>query len=324
MRVPVALELVPEIDILMSTANYAGVHIQTLKVFCDVVETGSFSAAASQNFITQSAVSQQLRTLEAKYHCKLLERGRAGAKATPAGEILYRASREILEKYREIETQLQESGKVVSGTLRIAIVYSVGLHELPPYMKEYLREFPQVNVRVEYSRPNKIYDDVVAGRIDLGIVAYPAKHTQITVLPFREDLLVIACPPNHPFSALKKVALARLDGQVLVGYERDISTRKALDQLFKEHNVNVQYVGEYDNIETIKRAVEIGQGIAFIPLASVQYELELGTLKVAHLSDETLLRPLGIIYKKNRHLAPATVKFIEVLRREDLLQLREQ
>jgi len=308
----------------MSAANYVGVHIETLKVFCDVVESGSFSAAASQNFITQSAVSQQLRTLESKYHCKLLERGRSGAKPTPAGEILYRSSREILEKYREIETQLQESGKVVSGSLRVAIVYSVGLHELPPYMKEYLRDFPQVNVHLEYSRPNKIYEDAIAGRIDLGIVAYPAKHPQVTVIPFREDRLVVVCPPDHPLSTQKRVNLAKLDGQAFVAYERDISTRKAIDQLFKDRNVNVNYVGEFDNIETIKRAVEIGQGISIVPLASVQHELEHGTLKVVHLSDETLLRPLGIIHKRGRHLSPAAVKFIEVLRREDLLQLREQ
>jgi DNA-binding transcriptional LysR family regulator len=300
------------------------VHIETLKVFCEVVETGSFSVAASQNYITQSAVSQQLRTLESKYHCKLLERGRSGAKPTPAGEILYQASREILERYREIETRLQESGKVVGGSLRVAIVYSVGLHELPPYMKEYLREFPQVNAHVEYSRPNKIYDDVIAGRIDLGIVAYPAKHPQVTVTPFREDRLVVVCPPDHPFSTMRKVAINRLDGEAFVGYERDISTRKATDQLFKDHNVTVRYVGEYDNIETIKRAIEIGQGIAIIPLASVQRELEHGTLKVVHLSDETLLRPLGIIHKKGRHLSPAAVKFIEVLRRADLLELRDQ
>jgi DNA-binding transcriptional LysR family regulator len=300
------------------------VHIETLKVFCDVVETGSFSVAASQNFITQSAVSQQLRTLESKYHCKLLERGRSGAKPTPAGEILYEASREILERYREIETRLQESGRVVSGSLRVAIVYSVGLHELPPYMKEYLREFPQVNVHVEYSRPNKIYDDVVAGRIDLGIVAYPAKHPQVTVIPFREDRLVVVCPPNHPLSSLRKVSISRLDGEAFVGYERDISTRKAVDQLFKDRGVAVRYVAEYDNIETIKRAVEIGQGISIIPLASVQRELEQGTIRVVHLSDETLLRPLGIIHKKGRHLSPAAIKFVEVLRRADLLELHEQ
>ncbi|HVM95350.1 MAG TPA: LysR family transcriptional regulator [Candidatus Acidoferrales bacterium] len=298
-------------------------HIETLKVFCDVVETGSFSVAASQNFITQSAVSQQLRTLESKYHCKLLERGRSGAKPTAAGDILYRASREILEKYREIETQLQESGKVVSGPLRIAIVYSVGLHELPPYMKEYLRQYPQVNVHVEYSRPNKIYDDAVAGRIDIGIVAYPAKHPQITVLPFREDRLVLVCPPNHPLASLRKLTLSRLDGEVFVGYDRDIATRKALDLLFKERGINVRYAGEYDNIETIKRAVEINQGVSIVPLASVQHEIEHGTLKVAHLPEETLLRPLGIVHKKGRHLAPAAVKFIEVLRRPDLQELHD-
>ena len=299
-------------------------HIETLKVFCDVVETGSFSMAALQNFITQSAVSQQLRTLESKYHCKLLERGRSGAKPTPAGDILYRASREILEKYREIDTQLQESAKVVSGALRIAIVYSVGLHELPPYLKEYLREFPQVNVHVEYSRPNKIYDDAIAGRVDLGIVAYPAKHPQVTVIPFRDDRLVVVCPPDHPLSTQRKVSISRLDGEAFVGFERDISTRKATDQLFKDRNVNVRYVGEFDNIETIKRAVEIGQGIAVIPLASVQHELEQGTLKVVHLSDETIMRPLGIVHKKGRHLSPAAMRFIDVLRREDLLKLRDQ
>ncbi len=298
-------------------------HIETLKVFCDVVETGSFSVAASQNFITQSAVSQQLRTLESKYHCKLLERGRSGAKPTPAGEILYRASREILERYREIETHLQESGKVVSGPLRIAIVYSVGLHELPPYMKEYLRQFPQVNVHVEYSRPNKIYDDAVAGRIDLGIVAYPAKHPQITVLPFREDKLVLVCPPNHPLGNLRKLTLNRLDGEAFVGYDRDIATRKALDQLFRDRGITVRYSGEYDNIETIKRAVEINQGVSIVPLAAVQHEVEHGTLKVAHLTDETLLRPLGIVHKKGRHLSPAAVKFIEVLRRPDLQELHD-
>ncbi len=299
-------------------------HIETLKVFCDVVETGSFSAAASQNFITQSAVSQQLRTLESKYHCKLLERGRSGAKVTPAGEILYRASREILEKYHEIDTQLQDAANVVSGSLRVAIVYSVGLHELPPYMKEYLREFPQVNIHVEYARPNKIYDDVIAGRTDLGIVAYPAKHPQINVLPFREDELVIVCSPKHVFAALQKVSPECLDGEVFVGYERDISTRKATDQFFKDHNLTVRYAGEYDNIETIKRAAEIGQGMAIVPLASVQHELEHGTLKVVHLADQTLLRPLGIVHKKGRHLAPAAVKFIEILRRADLLELQDR
>ncbi len=293
-------------------------HIETLKVFCDVVETGSFSVAASQNFITQSAVSQQLRALETKYHCKLLERSRGGAKPTPQGSILYKASREIIDKYRDVEAELQHSCDVVGGHLRVAIVYSVGLHELPAYLKEYLRTYPEVNVHVEYSRPNKIYENVIAQQIDLGIVAYPQKHPQIVTIPIREDTLVLACPPEHPLANAKKVPVAKLESLPFVAYEKDIATRKATDQLLRNNHVSVEYVAEYDNIETIKRAVEIGQGVAIVPLPAIRHEVEKGTIKIADLADENLSRPLGIIHKRGRHLSPAAVKFIEVVKREDI------
>jgi len=293
-------------------------HIETLKVFCDVVETGSFSVAASQNFITQSAVSQQLRALEAKYRCKLLERSRGGAKPTPQGAILYRTSREIIDRFQDVESELQHSCAVVGGHLRLAIVYSVGLHELPPYLKEYLRAFPEVNVHVEYARPNKIYENVIAQHIDLGIVAYPQKHPQIVILPFREDLLVLACPPDHALANAKKIPVSKLDGETMIGFERDIATRKATDQMLRNQHVTVHYAAEYDNIETIKRAVEIGQGCAIVPLPAVLHEVEHGLIKVVRLSDETVTRPLGIIQKRGRHLSPAAEKFVEILRREDI------
>ena len=294
-------------------------HIETLKVFCDVVETGSFSVAASQNFITQSAVSQQLRALENKYHCKLLERSRGGAKPTMQGTILYKASREIIDRYQNVDSELQHSCDVIGGHLRVAIVYSVGLHELPAYLKEYLREYPQVNVHVEYSRPNKIYDNVIAQQIDLGIVAYPQKHPQIVTIPIREDSLVLACPPDHPLaSSTKKIPVNKLEGEPFVAYEKDIATRKATDQLLRSHHVSVEYVAEYDNIETIKRAVEIGQGVAIVPLPAIRHEIEHGTIKVANLAADNLLRPLGIIHKRGRHLSPAAEKFIEVVKREDI------
>ena len=293
-------------------------HIETLKVFCDVVETGSFSVAASQNFVTQSAVSQQLRALESKYRCKLLERSRGGAKPTPQGEILYRTSREMIDRYNDVEAELQHSCEVVGGHLRVAIVYSVGLHELPAYLKEYLRKYPGVNVHVEYSRPNKIYENVIAQQIDLGIVAYPQKHPQIVVTAMREDHLVLACAPDHPLANAKRIPMARLNGEKVVAYERDIATRKATDLVLRANHVSVHYNAEYDNIETIKRAVEIGQGVAIVPLPAVQHEVEHGTLKVVRLTDETLLRPLGIIHKRNRHLSPAAVKFIDILKRDDI------
>lgn len=293
-------------------------HIETLKVFCDIIESGSVSYAASQNFVTQSAVSQQVRSLEEKYECRLLERARAGVKPTPAGQILYNSSKEIVRRFMELENRLREIGSVVAGSIRVGTVYSVGLHELPPYMKEYLRAYPEVNVHVEYSRPNKIYENVIAQQIDLGIVAYPQKHPQIVVTPFREDHLVLVCPPDHPLANAKRIPVSRLEGETMIGYERDISTRKATDQMLRNHHVTVRYSGEYDNIETIKRAVEIGQGVGIVPLPAVEHEVEHGLLKVVRLSDETLLRPLGIIHKRGRHLSPAAERFVEILKREDL------
>jgi len=288
-------------------------HIETLKVFCDIVESGSFSYAASQNFVTQSAVSQQVRSLEEKYDCRLIERGRAGVKPTSAGHILYHASKEIVQRYLELENQLHEIGSVVAGSIRVGTVYSVGLHELPPYLTEFLRTFPAVNVHLEYLRSNKIYDDLIEGKIDLGVVAYPAKRSQIVVVPFRDDELVLVVPPDSALGRQNRISMAVLNGQQFVGYERDVPTRKASDRILRDHGVKPDYVMEFDNIETIKRAVEIGLGVAIVPRKSVEIEAERGSLKTVEFEEGTFTRPLAIIYKRGRELAPAVRKFIEVL-----------
>jgi DNA-binding transcriptional LysR family regulator len=288
-------------------------HIETLKVFCDIIESGSFSYAASQNFVTQSAVSQQVRSLEEKYDCRLIERGRAGVKPTPAGQILYASSKEIVRRFLELENKLREIGSVVAGSIRVATVYSVGLHELPPYLKEFMHNFPAVNVHLEYLRSNKIYEDLVEGKIDLGVVAYPSKRSQIVAIPFRSDELVLIVTPDSPLAKGSKIAMSQLQGQKFVGYERDIATRKASDRILRDHGVKPQYSLEFDNIETIKRAVEIGLGCAIVPKLTVEHECNRGTLRMLEFQEGTFLRPLAIVYKRGRELSPAVRKFIDVL-----------
>lgn len=288
-------------------------HIETLKVFCDIIESGSVSYAASQNFVTQSAVSQQVRSLEDKYECRLLERARAGVKPTPAGQILYNSSKEIVRRFVELENRLREIGSVVAGAIRVGTVYSVGLHELPPYLTEFLRTYPQVNVHLEYLRSNKIYDDLIEGKIDLGVVAYPNKRSQIVTIAFRHDELVLVVPPNDPLAQFDRVNVRQLLGQRFVGYERDIATRKASDRILRDHGVKPIYTMEFDNIETIKRAVEIGQGLAIVPRSTVEQETARGTLKMIEFAEGPFTRPLAIIYKRGRELSPAVRKFIDVL-----------
>ncbi len=288
-------------------------HIETLKVFCDIVESGSVSYAASQNFVTQSAVSQQVRSLEDKYECRLLERARAGVKPTAAGPILYNVSKEIVRRFVELENRLREISSVIAGSIRVGTVYTVGLHELPPYLMEFLRQYPSVNVHLEYQRANKVYEDLVEGKIDLGIVAYPAKRSQVVTVAFRHDDLVLIVSPNDSLAKRDKINVDDLAGQKFVGFERDMATRKACDRILREHGVKPRYTMEFDNIETIKGAVEIGQGVAIVPRSTVELEVARGSLKVIEFAGESFTRPLAIIYRRGRELSLAARKFLEVL-----------
>ena len=289
-------------------------HIETLKVFCDLAETGSFSLAASKNFITQSAVSQQIRSLEERYGRELIERSKGHARLTQSGEVLYEAGKEIVHRYREIENNLQTLARSVAGTVRVGTVYSVGLYELSAPLKKYLRTFPDVRVHLEYTRANKIYEDVSRGEIDLGIVAYPNKRPQLVAAPFREDRLVLVCSPQHPFAQFQRVSIKKLHGEKFVGFERDVATRRALDRVFRQHGIKVQYIMEMDNIETIKRVVEVGTGLSIVPEPAIAQEVKNDTLRAIQFSDETLMRPLGILLKRGRRFSPAVEEFINFLK----------
>src|SRR3569833_1534882 len=180
-------------------------QIETLKMFCDVVETGSFSQAARLCHVTQSAVSQQIRALEERYGQKLLSRSAREAVATPAGERLYRGCREILARFADMEMEVREASGSVMGTVTLSAIYSVGLHELQPYVKRVLAEHPRINVRLSYRRSAQVYEEVVNGVSDLGIVAYPTAHPGLSFLPFKEDQLTLICPPHHPLAQKQRV-----------------------------------------------------------------------------------------------------------------------
>ena len=284
-------------------------HIETLKIFCDVVENQSFSLAAAQNFITQSAVSQQIRGLEERYGKRLLERKRGSVRPTAAGEILHEASRELLHVFNEMEARLQGLSNVITGSIRVGTVHSVGLYELSDPLKSYFADFPHVNVYLEYDRASHIYEQVLRGNVDLGIVAYPSARAQITVLDFRTDRLVVVCAPNHPMSDHVEIPVKSLSGEKFVGFEKGIPTRVALDRVFADNEISVQYVAELDNIEMVKRLVEVGAGIAVIPEKSCMHEIDSGSLVKIEL-DKDLTRPIGIIHRTGKHFSPAVDKFI--------------
>jgi DNA-binding transcriptional LysR family regulator len=288
-------------------------QIENLKIFADLVETKSFSKAAKLNGITQSAVSQQARMMERHFKALLIDRSQKQFHLTREGTRVYESAKEILHNYDTLLAGLQEMRKIVSGSIRIATIYSIGLHELPPYIKRFLQEYPSVNVRVEYRRSNLVYEDILHNAADFGLVAFPQKVRQLEAIPFREDRLVLIAHPKHPLAARADVAVADLAGHRLIGFEPDIPTRKAVDQILRDHKVELEPVMEFDNIETVKRAVEIDHGVAIVPEATVRQEAKQGTLAMRPFREAGLTRPLAILHRKGRVLTPAMKKFVETL-----------
>jgi DNA-binding transcriptional LysR family regulator len=289
-------------------------QIESLKVFCDLAETESFTKAAQINEVTQSAVSQQISSLERQFKALLIERSKKRFRLTREGQVLYDHSKQIIQTYDSLFSKLQEIKDIISGTIRVATIYSIGLHDLPPYLKKFLKAYPTVNVHVEYRRSNQVYEDVISNLVDLGLVAYPVRDARLEVVPLRKDIMVLICHPHHPFAKAKKIKLKDLTGQKFIGFQQDIPTRRAIDKVMKESAIAVQHVMEFDNIETVKRAVEIDAGLAIVPRATISQEVVKDTLAEVHIEDVELYRPLAAIYKKQKVLSPAMKQFIAVLK----------
>lgn len=289
-------------------------HIETLKTFCDLVETGSFSKAAALNFVSQSAVSQQIKALENRFGRELIERSsRKKVVLTEVGRELYAECKEIVDRFRALENKLRQPLADIFGTVRVATVYSVGLHEIPQYIKEFIKAHPQVNVRLAYSRTDKVYEACLNNTIDFGVVAVPQRRPQIEVVPLREEKLVMVCSPEHTLAARRRVSLVKLNGEAFIGFERDIPTRKEIDRILKQHRVAVHYVMELDNIETIKRSVEVGIGVSILPESAVTNEVRNGMLVALKFTEGTFTRSIGIIHRRGKSFSRAAQEFMQLL-----------
>src|SRR5947199_1468249 len=215
-------------------------QIESLKVFCDLAESESFTKAAQINEVTQSAVSQQISSLERIFKSLLIERSKKKFRLTREGQVLYDYSKQVIGTYEALHSKLQEIKDIISGTIRVATIYSIGLHDLPPYLKRFLKAYPSVNVNVAYRRDDQVYADVMGNVVDLGLVAYPRREPHLEMVPLRKELLVLICHPNHPFAKAKRVRVEELQGQKFIHFEADLPTRRAIDRLLKEARATVQ------------------------------------------------------------------------------------
>ncbi|QDU86730.1 HTH-type transcriptional regulator CysL [Pirellulimonas nuda] len=288
-------------------------HLRSLKIFCDTVRLRSFSKAAEENGVSQSSASQVVHQLEERLGVQMIDRSKRPFVLTPEGEHFYDGCRAIVRRYADLVREVTSLHEAVSARLRVASIYSIGLAHMSQYLREFLEANPRADVRMEYLHPDRVYESVESDEADLGLVSYPEPTRMIDTTAWRDEPMVLVCRPDHPLAALPAISLEMLDGKSLVAFQSGLRIREEIDHALDEAGAQVRVALEFDNIETIKRAVEAGDGVALLPEPTVGREVATGDLTKLPLTDGALVRPLGFIHRRDRPLSDTARRLIQLL-----------
>ncbi len=288
-------------------------QLESLKVFCDVARHRSFSQAAELNDITQSAVSQIVSQLEKRMKVQLIDRSTRPLQLTPVGVAYCEGCKNLLDQYDELEGRIRSAQIEIAGTVTVAAIYSVSLSDMGQYVQRFQAELPRTTVHIDYLHPDRVYERVMDGTADLGLLSYPKKTPNLAAVTWREEEMVLACSPKHPFASRLALPVKELNGQAYVHFDKDLNVRRRVDKFLRTERVKVDVVAEFDSIENIKQAVSIGAGVALLPEPTVRREVKARTLVAVPLFDCRFTRPLAIIHRRGQRLSPAAKRFMEML-----------
>ncbi|HTN74709.1 MAG TPA: LysR family transcriptional regulator [Pirellulaceae bacterium] len=288
-------------------------HVKSLKVFCDVVGRRSFSRAADENGISQSGASQMVHHLEEHLGVKLIDRSKRPFVLTPEGEAYYEGCRKLVQRYYALEEEVKTLHEEVAGRVTVASIYSVGLSHMNKIVQSFMTLHPRANVRLQYRHPREVYELVENDQVDLGLVSYPKSSRTIKAIRWREEPMALICSPTHRLAKQESIRIEDLHDLVMVSFDADLEIRREIDRALTNARVEVNVVMEFDNIETIKRAIEIDTGVSLLPRPTVERELAAGTLVAIPLSNIELVRPVGIVVRRGKELGKTARRFMHLL-----------
>ena len=289
-------------------------RLEAIKVFCDLINSGSFSKAAETNDISQPTVSRFVHQLEEHLGGQLVDRSKRPLQPTALGRAYYEGCKRLLEQYAELEVALRRGQNERALTVRVAAIYSVGLGDMGHHVERFQRDNPSAKVQMEYLHPDQVYQRVRDDLADFGLVSFPSRSRELTVLSWREEEMVVVFAPSHTLARFKRINPARLNGEKYVAFDKRLVIRNKVDRFLRGHGVSTDVAFEFDSIENIKKAVEVGTGFALLPEPTIRQELQAGTLLSLRLQGDRMVRPLGIIHRRQHKLGSAALAFIDLLR----------
>jgi DNA-binding transcriptional LysR family regulator len=289
------------------------VTVSHVKLFKDIAQTKSFSRGASLNGISQSAVSQQIHEIERRLGLPLFDRTTRPLSLTEAGKLYHDFCRDVLRREEQMQVEMEALKGAVEGTVRVASIYSIGLSEMTRLQEDFSTRFPGLELHVDYARPAKIYEALLADQADLGLVSYPVASKDLAVIPWRDEEMTVAAPPTHALAQKPVLVPADLEGQDFVSFDEDLIIRRELDRFFRGQGIEMRVAMQFDNIQMIKEAVALGSGISILPARTMQAEIAQGRLVSIPLHAPELVRPVGIVHRKRKRFSHAVQSFLELL-----------
>ncbi|MBZ0281581.1 MAG: LysR family transcriptional regulator [Anaerolineae bacterium] len=287
-----------------------------LHIFSVVVQEGSFSAAAERLYMTQSAVSQHIKELEASLGRQLFQRGWRGVRLTPHGEILNRYTGEIFALVAKAESALIDIESLTSGRVSIGATPGIGIYLAPDWVQNFRARYPQLMVALQTGVTAQIVSDVLGQRLDIGFIEgelddYPTPRLSMLVLEAVEQQVVVGF--KHPFWELDQLPIAALHQQSFIVRQPNSQSRIWLERTLSQHGIEPIIGAEFDNLESIKRSVTVGTCLAVLPAYVVQAEVEQGLLRRIPVDGKPFTRSLKLIWDMQTHFSPITHAFLSEL-----------
>lgn len=290
-------------------------NINQLKIFYISGKWQSFSAAAEELFLSQPAVTMQIRALESYFNMKLFHRHGRRMELTEAGRVLFGYAQKIFDLAAKAERTIWELKDLETGTLKIGTTKTYAKHFMPFLISTFQESHPGVHVILSEGSSAEIANSLIVHKNELGLIARSKYPPQLKVCSLRREELVLVFGRHHPLSRLRKISISDLAREPLILREKGSGTRDMIVELYREARLKPIILTEASNVDFIKELVETGNGISFVVKSAVQEELKRGTLKTRTLSSGPVYLNVDIVYLKNRNLSPSAQAFLELLQK---------
>ncbi len=284
-----------------------------LRSFCEIVREQSFTRAADKLFLTQPAISLQIKALENELDEILLERNRRQLRLTPAGEILFVHAKVMLSQLEQARDDIAALKQVLRGRLAIGTSDTNCTYILPSLLAEFHTRYPAVELDIRNRMSPEVSNLVLNDEVDFGLATLPVKHRDLVSKSLFERRDVLICPPDHALGKRRRIGLKQLAEYPFLVLERGSTSRQLLDEVFQREGLALQVEMSLGGIEIIKRYVEIGLGIALVPEVAVEAEVAAGKVRAIQVNG-LAKRQIGLIEHRQRRRSPATEAFLALLR----------